>query len=108
MLKREADLSEWQRLSEEWEQSGLKQREYCKGKGISWRAFSQGRTELIMKGLAKPCYKRRKPEINQEAMGFVPVSFPMESVLSQESLGACKARFIEINLPHGIVMRIPT
>ena len=109
MLKREADLSEWQRLSEEWEQSGLKQREYCKGKGISWRAFSQGRTELIMRGLAKPCYKRSKLVGNREALRFIPVNLPGENSPPQLlSPASCEARFIEINLPHGIVLRIPT
>ena len=58
MLKREVDLSEWQKLSDDWEQSGLNQKEYCKGKGISHSTFSQSRTKLMMKGLAKPYYKR--------------------------------------------------
>lgn len=80
MLKRESDLSEWQKLSEEWEQSGLKQKEYCKGKGISWRAFSQVRTELIMKGLAKPCYKRPKLVENCQALGLIPINLPGENM----------------------------
>lgn len=109
MLKRESDLSEWQKLSEEWEQSGLKQKEYCKGKGISWRAFSQVRTELIMKGLAKPCYKRSKLVENREALRFIPIHLPGENSPPQRlSAASCEANFIEINLPHGIVMRIPT
>ena len=108
MLKREADVSEWQRLSEEWEQSGLKQEEYCKGKGINRRAFAQGRTELIMRGLARRCYRHQKPEMNREAMRFVPVNLPTENTPSERVSPSCEVNYIEINLPHGIVMRIPT
>ena len=109
MLKRETDLSEWQKLSDDWEQSGLNQKEYCKGKGISRSTFSQSRTKLMMKGLAKPYYKRSKSAVNREGLRFVPVNLPAENSQPQLlSPASCEASFIEINLPHGIVMRIPT
>ncbi|MCX7122886.1 MAG: hypothetical protein NTV32_04350 [Gammaproteobacteria bacterium] len=109
MIKREVDLSEWQKLSDDWEQSGLNQKEYCKGKGVSRSTFSQSRTKLMLKGLAKPYYKRSKPVVNREALRFVPVNLPAENSPPQR-LGpvSCETNFIEINLPHGIVMRIPT
>ncbi len=109
MLKREADLSEWQKLSDDWEQSGLNQKEYCKGKGISRSTFSQSRAKLMMKGLAKPYYKRSKSAVNREALRFIPVNLPAENSPPQLlSPASCETSFIEINLPHGIVMRIPT
>ncbi len=101
MLKREMDLSEWQKLSDDWEQSDLPQKEYCKRKGISRSSFSQSRAKLVQQGLAKCYAKHAKTAEPQEAPHFVPVNFPEAAVTSS-------LNFIEINLPHGIVMRIPT
>ena len=109
MLKRESDLSEWQQLSDDWEQSGLNQKEYCKRKGISRSSFSQSRSKLLEQGLAKRCDKHSKSVENLEEMRFVPVHLPMDEALPEQADAAVgSANFIEINLPHGIVMRIPT
>lgn len=109
MIKKELDLREWQRLSEDWEESGLNQKEYCKRQEVSWNAFSQARTKLMMQGLAKPCYNNGKSRANQEALRFIPVSLAAtEESARQKEVSVVKSSFIEINLPHGIVMRIPT
>jgi len=109
MLKREVSLSEWQQLSDDWEQSGLNQKEYCKRKGISRSTFSQSRSKLLEQGLSNHCDKHSKSVANREEIHFIPVHLPVNAVSSeQEAPSVVKANFIEINLPHGIVMRIPT
>lgn len=109
MLKIEADLREWQQLSEDWEQSGLSQKEYCERKGISFSAFSQSRSQLLKKGLAKRWDKHSKSVANQEAMHFIPLHLPTNAERPEQGGAPVESgNFIEINLPHGIVMRIPT
>lgn len=109
MLEENAELSEWMKLSQDWEQSGLDQKKYCARKGIRLSTFSRSRTKLILEGLIKPRHKHSKLAINREDMHFVPVNLPIENSSLQRANSSIEAHhFIEIQLPHGIVMRIPT
>lgn len=105
----EETSSDWLKISQEWEESGLSQVEYCKSRGISRSYFSLQRSKLIAQGLIKPYYKRPQAKGILPKMHFVPVTLPVEGtspeLLSPTSL---EASFIEIKLPHGILMRIPT
>ena len=101
------DLGEWLKISKDWEGSILSQAEYCKLKGLSpWR-FTESRTKLMAQGLLKPCYKQRKSK--PEPMRFIPVNLSGKAAspkwVAPEGAGQA---FIEIHLPHGIVLRIPT
>ena len=109
MLKIDEDLSDWLELSQDWEQSGLSQQEYCKSKGLSHSTFAQSRSKLMMKGLTKPCYKRSKCGKSPQAMRFLAVHIPTESISPRlVNTPEEDPRFIEVKLPHGIVIRIPT
>lgn len=105
MSVKEESQWDWLEISREWEESDLSQKEYCKLKGISWSLFNQSRTKLMAKGWVKPCYKQPKVKFAEERMEFIPVSLP--GVLS-EAPQSGKKDWIEIQLPHGIVLRIPT
>ena len=95
MLNRE-DPRDWLQISQEWEASGLSQKEYCASRQISRSLFTKSRSQLISKGLVTPFCKRAECE-PAEGMRFVAIGLP-------ETAPA----FIEIKLPHGIVMKIPT
>jgi hypothetical protein len=95
---------DWLAISREWEESDLSQKAYCESKGISWRVFNQSRTKLMAKGLVKPRYKHSKVKLLEERMEFIPVSLP--DILSEAPKSGAKD-WIEIQLPYGIVLRIP-
>ena len=104
MSVKEESQWDWLAISREWEESDLSQKEYCKSKGISWSLFSQSRTKLMAKGLVKPCYKQPKAKYPGGRMEFIPVS--LSGAMSEAPNSGEKA-WIEIQLPHGIVLRIP-
>ncbi len=101
----EATPSNWLKISQEWEESDLSQVEYCKSKGISRGYFIRQRTKLMAQGLIKPCYKQPKSK-GKSRMSFIPMSLPLADVLPEPQ--KAESDFIEIQLPHGVVMRIPT
>jgi hypothetical protein len=105
MLSAQVNSSHWLAISQEWEQSNLTQIEYCKSKGISRSYFTQQRTKLMAQGLLKPCYKQTKSKSPSPKMRFLPLTLAASDTLPQPKI---TPTFIEIQLPHGIVVRIPT
>lgn len=104
MLSTQAKSIDWLAISQEWAVSNLSQPEFCKRKNLSYRHFTENRGRLLACGLVKPCHKKPEVESAAQSMRFLPIR--LEATPKQlESSAAPK--FIEIQLPHGIVMRIP-
>jgi len=94
------DPSNWLSLYEEWKQSRITQRDFCQAKGIAYQDFVYQREKYLI--------SQRKFELTQDfpAAGFIklerdPVQIPAPELKKQES------SFIELVLPHGIILRIP-
>lgn len=89
----------WYSLLKEWESSGLTQEEFCKAKGVSISRFSHWRTKGIESGLFKPARVFKKETAK-----------PLFSSIDLSSLNSEKASksMLELHLPHGIILKIPT
>ena len=98
--------SEWLGIFEKWEQSGLNQKAFCKLDGLKYSEFYGMRMELLSKGLIKS----RQPaglQGSSKAGLFVPLSIAREPSVS-EPKGVADSSMMEVRLPNGIVLRIPT
>lgn len=105
MLSTQVNSNDWLAISQEWEASNLSQPEFCKRKNLSYVEFTEKRGKLIARGLVMPCHKRPKFEDTTQSMRFLPINL---EAAPQQLESAAAPKFIEIQLPHGIVMRIPT
>ena len=82
--------AEWLEIFTECESSGLPQKDYCKQKGVSYWKFCQQRSDLVKRGLLKAM--RSQPFLPIQIVEMPQVKLPV---------------MIEIQLPHGIILRIP-
>ena len=99
-------VAEWLEILEDWEGSYLSQPEYCRSKGIDLWHFMESRKKLMGQSL-KQCRKQRKSK--PKPMRFIPVNLSAEDVSPKLAVPEeARQAFIEIELPHGIVLRIPT
>ena len=87
---------EWQSLFERWKTSPLPQHEFCKAEGITYGLFSKKRAILNRK-------MNQPAQSNLSTLPFLPIEAPQYA--APKSL--CP-KMIEIQLPHGVVLRIPT
>ncbi len=95
--------AEWLKFFTECESSGLSQEVFCKQKGISYWKFYKQRRDLVKRGLLKPMRpvgaKTKKPAKEIKSQPFLPIQITRAPQI--------QARMIEIQLPHGIILRIP-
>jgi hypothetical protein len=95
--------AEWLKLFAEWESSGLAQEVFCKRNGISYWKFCQQRSGLVKRGLLKSMrsviVKTKKSATGLKSPPFMPIQITQ----ARQDL----PRMIEIQLPHGIMLRIP-
>jgi len=96
-------VTNWEEINKSWQESGLPQQAYCEKNGIDYACFCSWRSRQIQQGkLNSLRYKKSEAAIKaQEKLDFIPLSLK-RSQPKEKSHG-----FIEICLPHGIVMRIP-
>ena len=87
----------WLERVKAWEDSGLAQKAYCKERGVSYSRFCVWRSKLIEQGLVERKVPSRQA---QDKPTFIPVSLEPTQAIQQRSM-------IEIQLPQGIVLRIP-
>ncbi len=92
---------EWLSIVKEWEQSSLTQQEYCEQAKVKYWKFCEKRGQLIRRGLLNRSLPERRALLNRKA--FLPIELPK---VTQPKLAM--ANMIEIQLPHGVVLRIPT
>ena len=91
----------WLSIFSRWEVSSLPQQEFCEAEGVSYSQFARKRAELLYRGLIRD--RKTKPLCKQAAKMFVPIEVSEAS----PSKPSCHS-MIEIQLPHGIILRIPT
>lgn len=92
----------WLSIFSRWEVSSLPQQEFCEAEGVSYSQFARKRAELLGRGLIADRKTRPLPKQKTAPM-FVPVEVSGASA----SKADCHS-MIEIQLPHGIILRIPT
>ena len=96
---------DWQRLSKEWECSGLSQKQFCEERGISYISFCYRRGELRKRERQK---SRLYPVPAQpRAVGqFIPVSVePEEPKTVTRKAAVPPTPEVEVQLPFGVVLR---
>lgn len=95
--------AEWLKLFAECESSGLSQALFCKQKGVSYWSFYKQRRDLVKRGLLKAArpiaVKQRKPAKAIKSQPFLPIQIAKAPQIEL-------SRMIEIQLPHGIILRI--
>ena len=90
---------EWLSLIKEWETTDLTQSEFCQQKEIKKVTFGHWRSKFIASGDAES--KATKTSVDTNApSGFIP--FDITPTVSGDG------QMIEICLPYGISLRIPT
>ena len=87
---------EWQSIFERWKTSPLSQHEFCKAEGVTYGLFSKKRAMLNSK-MNQPTQSSLSP------LRFLPID--AARYVGPKSL---RPKMIEIQLPHGVVLRIPT
>ena len=89
----------WEVLYENWKKSGLSQRKFCESQGIEYQSFAYRREKA---SLAK---RRSDSSLALKCPEFTPIPkfIPVEP--AKKSPVSC---WVEIQLPHGILLRILT
>lgn len=104
----EIERDKWLTLNRQWETSGLTQRQFCTKKNLNFSRFTQWRTRLIREKICvagDPASKAAHKKVHD----FIPVHLSekpdIQNPLPDKSTSM--GEHIEIQLPHGIIMRIP-
>ena len=95
---------DWATHCREWELTGLSQKEYCAARGLSYWKFCEQRSLLVSCGLVK-AVRQRGLKGKREVLGIAGESFLPIELSCAEKVDSQK--WIEICLPHGIIVRIP-
>ena len=111
-------VNQWLEIFTDWENSGLQQRKFCCQRQISYTTMVRKRSEYIAKGLVlsrrhdHPSSRKNRPrERASDAglAGFIPISQTINSTQETTSTSLESANSVmEISLPNGICLRIPT
>ncbi len=95
----------WEQLYENWKKSGLTQRKFCEGQGMDYRDFAYRREKAAIA-------HRRRLSAGQSEVASLKGSTPVPAFLKVDSsTRVSESKFsawIEIQLPHGIILKIPT
>lgn len=102
MRLKDIDEAAWAALYAEWKSSKMTQEDFCKTKGLGLRDFIYRREKSFLnkkraetkKSLSAPRFLKLESEV-------APINTPVPEVKKQEP------NFIELVLPHGIILRIP-
>ena len=96
---------DWQRLSKEWERSGLSQKQFCEERGVSYISFCYRRGELRKRERQKSrLYPVPTP--SKTVGQFIPVSVEIEepkTVVRKAAVSPTPE--VEVHLPFGVVLR---
>jgi hypothetical protein len=86
---------EWLNILKEAEQSPLSQKEFCKLHGIEYLAFRHRRNLFLR--------EKKANQLLPEVRRFIPIEIETPKTLSEPK----SSKMIEIQLPYGIILRIP-
>ena len=94
----EESQQDWLSIFKQWEQAGLSQKDFSKAQGLKYSQFYRARIDFLKQGVVQSC----RPAGLQKrlATAFLPIG--------TSSAAAKTPSMIEIKLPHGILLRIPT
>ena len=92
--------SEWQSILQRWTTSSLSQHEFCKAEGITYSQFSKKRATIMSRAKGVNVDETQQPA----PLKFLPIEVPQVKVEAKSRV----VSMIEIKLPHGIILRIPT
>ncbi len=128
--KSKSDDIKWLEVFQDWEKSRLTIPNFCAVNKYNLGCFSRKRSEYISKGLVNsckhdaPCHRKsRKNEkqLNSPRVSFLPVSqipssealdkpstFPEKNNGATHESAGSENQMLEISLPNGILLRIPT
>jgi len=89
----------WEALYDSWQKSGLSQRKFCERQKIEYKAFAYRREKAsLAKRRAESRVILKSPEPTPIPK-FIPIELLQKSPVFS---------WIEVQLPHGILLRIPT
>ena len=94
----------WRRAFKDWRRSGLSVREFCDWRSLSEASFYAWRRELAIRdreGEARRASPVNGPGTNRPQ--FLPVH-----VVADAALPSGASRFLEVRLPSGVRLRIPS
>jgi len=96
------DEAAWDQLVFDWQKSRLTQKDFCEAKKIDFGAFTYRRQKSVIYKKTKTLEKIAAPIASKPsdllADRFIKI---LPEIQKQDS------RFIELQLPHGIILRIP-
>ena len=96
----------WRRRVRDWRRSGLSVREFCDWQALSEPSFYAWRRELAQRNrerTARRALPKSASEGRTPAARFLPVQVVPDAVLDSGA-GSC----LEVHLPTGVRLRIPT
>jgi hypothetical protein len=95
---------QWDEVIKRWEQSGLTQLQFCKQYEIDYRVFKRWRTEGLASGRFNPSTRWTN---KSESVSFAKVTTLPDELPATTHHDDINTKFIEINLPHGILLKVP-
>jgi hypothetical protein len=95
---------QWYEVIKRWEQSGLTQLQFCKQYDIDYRVFKRWRTEGLASGRFNPSARWTN---KSESVSFAKVTTHPDELPETTHHDDINTKFIEINLPHGILLKVP-
>ena len=99
--------SQWIELVKKWESSGLTQAQFCQSEAINYKDFLKWRKVWLKERLPTTKMVKAAPitQVEDHELGFSPLQLSHQEVDSGRS---DEPSMIEINLPYGIIIRIPS
>jgi hypothetical protein len=92
----------WLTLVKEWEDSGQTQAEFCRQKDVKKVTFGYWRNKFIASGEVESKATKSTSLGSDAPSGFIPFNITSSTNNTEIDNG-----IIEIQLPHGITLRIP-
>jgi len=97
------DELDWHEIIKSWEASGQSQRAYCQSHGLNYNQFRNWRHKGVKSGL----FQSAASNIGKRSVE-APSFSEVEVVQQADSTVVSFEGVIEVKLPHGIILRIPT
>lgn len=94
----------WQEKVEQWSGSGLNMADFCRRLAISRKTFYRWRAKLKPSADIQCKNNPSTSSCSVAALGFQELKLA-ETTFNETSSAQ---QFIEINLPHGIIIKVPT
>jgi hypothetical protein len=95
---------QWYEFIKRWEKSGLTQLQFCKQYNIDYRVFKRWRTEGLASGRFNPSTRWKN---KNESASFAKVTTLADELPATAHHKDLHTKFIEINLPYGILLKVP-